>query len=511
MLYHTMTKLSRRQVPVTLALMLLLVVPTVLHTPDAAQAYSVGIHYRLPEVLRLSPELDVDRAVALPDTEALDNFRSSVYAILAETDDAELQRRFLTRYPGPEAFHRAAFKEFFGMAATHPALGYDPHDEVVAAAVPWQRETVSDVRDGEERSIVDWVRLGSIFPDLDMRNRGRWWMDNGDFHQTAAGEQIPYDPVILNMGRVEDLSGQAHAHYGLNRNPKSESPLVLMREPENFAVPVGFDGPVLTFAPERAQAYGDLAILARHLDEPALAAIYAGTSYHYLADLGNQIHTVQVGTIDFFVDATLEAMKLNIRCLWGLLCETMARNDIGIDIIGNHHTWLEELFRVALMRAEEGRPLHPALTDVQDLYVPREELAAEWLPLREEEFILRELAYAIIDAGNAEAAEVYELSRDLSVGELRRAGVSISFDDVDDDVVLAHLRDDYDPETMERFLTLQMRGILRSTSGLDFWWRQAMAPDVTPDWRGAADRLLRLQLDELDAADQRRAQWLQGR
>jgi hypothetical protein len=476
-------------------------------------AYSVMLHDRLPDVLAKDPALGVSETASLPDEAGLEKFRLRLYALFSETGDAALRARFLARYPDAASFSTVAFKEFLGSAAMMPTLGFDPYADVHAAASRSVELPAhySAVLPGEERTLLEWVRIGSAYPDLDGRNQNRWWLVDGGFPKTRDGEKIPFDPVILNMGRVEGLSGQAHAHYGLNDRPKSEDPAVLKSTPADFAVAVGFDGPVLTFAPERAQAYGDLAILARHLGEPALAALFAGNGFHYLGDLGNQIHTIQVGIYKFFVDATLQVWKMKLVCLWGLRCDPPGLTDIGLDIISNHHLWLEEYFRIAVEAAIAEKPVHPALSSADDLFSSDEATHREWSRLPVEGPLMHELAQRLIAYGNVEGPQVYALARALTRGELRKAGVSINFSEKPDAVTLDYLKPGADQGQLAAFLGLQAMGVRRAATAMEIWWRAALAPEAAPDWRTSADRLLLQQLDELDAVELRRAQWIEQR
>lgn len=491
----------------------LLFAALVLVAPNQAFSYSVMLHDRLPDVLALDPSLDMDRTASLPDEAGLESFRLQVYKIFSETDDVVLRSRFLDRYPDAASFSAIAFKEFLGSSAVMASLGFDPYAAVQESTAQSAELPAyySEILPGEERTLLDWVRIGSSYPDLDGRNQSRWWVDGGGFPKTSDGERIPFDPVILNMGRVEGLSGQAHAHYGLNDRPKSEDPAVLKSAPADFAVAVGFDGPVLTFAPERAQAYGDLSILARHLGEPALAALFAGNGFHYLADLGNQIHTIQVGIYKFFVDATLQVWKMKLVCLWGLRCDPPGLADIGLDIISNHHLWLEEYFRIAIEAAMAGKPLNPALSSAADVFSLDEDTYEAWSRFSAEGQLMLKLAQQLVVYGNKEGPEVYALARSLTRGELRKAGVSINFSEEPDAVTLSYLKPRTDQEQLAAFLGLQAMGVRRAATAMVIWWQAMLAPDADPDWRLAADRLLLQQLDELDAAEARRAQWIEQR
>lgn len=481
--------------------------------PSLGLAYSVPLHDRLADALATDPALGVAATAALPDEAGLDRFRLKVYRTFAEATDPALRKRFLDRYPNEAAFSATAFKELFGSSAIMPTLGFDGYRKV-AEAVGRSPEAppahYTAIRANEPRTLLYWIRIGSSYPDLDGRNQNRWWTVDGTFPQTRDGARIPFDPMILNMGRVEGLSGQAHAHYGLNDHPKSDDPDVLKTAPADFAVAAGFGDEVLTFAPLRAQAYGDLAVLARHFGEPGLAALYAGNAFHYLGDLGNQIHTIQIGIYDFFVDATIQVWKMKVLCLWGLRCEPPGLTDIGIDIISNHHTWLEEYFRIAVMAALDGKPLHPALADAEAMFAVDESTRQDWSALvGGGQPLMRALSDRLIAVGNEEGPEVYALARELTRGELRKAGVAISFNEVSDEVTRSYLEPDADDETLARFLRLQQRGLVRAATAMDVWWRTVMAPDAQPDWRAAADRLLAQQLDELEAAEARRAEWIE--
>lgn len=479
--------------------------------PAAALGYSVMLHDRLPDVFLSYPELGLEARAAVPDAASLAHFREQIYRLLVSTEDAELRARFLRRYPSPADFSAVAFKELLGSAALMPTLGFDDY-AAVAASLAESAELpphYDPILPGQERSLLEWVRLGSSYPDLDRRNQNRWWVVDGELPRTADGNRIPFDPAILNMGQVEGLSGQAHAHYGLNDRPKSDDPAVLKSAPADFAVATSFEDEVLTFAPERAQAYGDLAILARHLGQPALAALYAGNGFHYLADLGNQIHTIQVGIYRFFVDATLQIWKLRVLCLWGLRCEPPGLKEVGLDIISNHHLWLEEYFRIAVQRALEGRPLHPLLADPVAIFAVDPQAYEEWRQLPADGPLMLELARRLIAHGNREGPVVYELARALTRGELRKAGVRLHFNEGADELVLSYLKPGVRQEQMGAFLELQLKGLRRAATAMLVWWQANLAPGAEPDWRAARDRLLRQQLDELDAAEARRTRWIE--
>src|SRR5207302_10356964 len=112
-----------------------------------------------------------------------------------------------------------------------------------------------------------------------------------------------------------------------------------------------------TFAPQRAQLYADLAALAARWPSPGgprLAALFTGAGWHYLQDVGSQLHTVQVGLYDFFVRAKLLYWGRAALTLGGYLAELRPFTSIGLDILTNHHVFAEELTAKRLVAAEAG-------------------------------------------------------------------------------------------------------------------------------------------------------------
>jgi hypothetical protein len=462
--------------------------------------YPTAIHERLPDVLL--QYAFVRGKAAMPPQAGIDAFRQRFYSLAAVTASDDVRRRLLLRYPKAADFTAQAFKELLGMSAIHAALGFDGFEAIEGVPEP--------VMAGQERPIIDWIRLGSTLPDLDRRNQDRWWAPGGTLRRTAHGERIPYDPVVLNMGGVAGLAGQAHAHYALNRNPKSDDPAVLKTRPADFAIRAGFaQAPVLTFAPERAQAYADLAIIAYHLGEPALAAVFAGNAFHYVADAANQIHTLQVGVYDFFRDATLAAWKEKLLTLGGLLRQPLPRNQIGLDMLTNHHTWSEEMFRVAFERAAAGKPVHPSFSRTDDVFETDAACVEAWNRLPRDGPALVLMMDAVIAAGNKEAPEVYALVRNLTSSKLRQTGVRIDFDRQPDAVVLGYLKPGADSRMLARFFELERLGTRRAATVIALWW-QSRFPSDRKQLPAILDGLLKRQLDEMDQADARRNVWVAG-
>ena len=86
-----------------------------------------------------------------------------------------------------------------------------------------------------------------------------------------------------------------------------------------------------------------------------LALTHAGAAAHHLEDVANQIHTVQVGIYEFFVDAKIESIKEELRSVGGLL---RTASELRLDR-HRHHLQSSHprrvAFRQAPARAERSR------------------------------------------------------------------------------------------------------------------------------------------------------------
>ena len=213
--------------------------------------------------------------------------------------------------------------------------------------------------------------------NVDQRNRERLAYDaDRKPLRDKKGQPVPADPALLNFGKLGFLSSQAHAHYGLPQLQFSDDPEVLKTDPRRFAVASSYPkGPVLTLAAEMAQEHLDLALLASLCATPegapagrALTHLYTGQAFHYLEDVSNQVHTVQVGLYDFFVDAFKARLMMSLRTGGGYLGPLRSLSSIGIDILTNHHTLSEALARgaSALDRTDEAS-LDDLLRALRDL------------------------------------------------------------------------------------------------------------------------------------------------
>ncbi len=516
-----------------LAVILLAGVPTLL------LAYGIRIHALLPaaalEGLRgpMGETVAHDTLPGVSDAD-LDAFRLWMWARAGQLADTSVRSAFHSRYPTAASFGPSAMKELLMMNGHARVMGVDSfvsvYREMDRVERPWDPNP--DYVAGRPLTLATALQLGSIYPDLDRRNQDRLLRGPaGAPRLTTSGDTVPFDPMTLNMGHLTGLSSQAHAHIGLSREPKSADVSVLKKEPWNFAIATGFPGPVQTFAADNAQVYTDLSTLALLDGRPSwrgLSALYAGNAMHFVADVGNAVHTIQVGIYPIFFDATFQSWIRRFFSLFGLLGRTPTRNAIGIDIITNLHTMSERLFEVELTEALRDRQAgHPDAI--------RGSMRASLLSLEKGDDSLggvlvrklsglpadadygRTIAYAVVDANVRDGAEVYRVTRDIIETRLRIGRVAMDFDTVPDAALWRYIRVHRGAvihTELDDFNAVHARGLGRTTSALRAWWSRYIATAAVPAaGRGAlADavltRMLRERLEYLAAAEGRRARFI---
>jgi hypothetical protein len=518
------------------------IVGALLAAPGVALGYAIFIHDALPAsalgASRAPSGLAVARDTLAGATDAaVDRFRGWFYARARALPDSRLRNAFRARYPTPGSFDARAMKELLMMNGQARVLGLDSFAAVYRArsATDSALDPHPQYRPGARIALESALQLGSIYVDLDRRNRDRLWRRaNGTPRLTGGGDTIPFDPMTLNMGKLTGGSSQAHAHYGLNHQPKSSDPAVLKAAPWNFAIAIGFPGEVHTYAEENTQLYTDLAILALFSGQPGgptLSALYAGNAMHFIADVANPVHTVQAGIYDIYLDATLTRLRRQLATLFGLLGEAPTRNAIGVDILTNLHNLSEHLFKVeletALDHASRNRldsvpvSMQPALAALEEGDPDFRHLLSDslrWLRHRDPNPDFgRAVTAAVVEATYRDGAELYRLTRRLAIDPLRRGTLVVDFDTIPDARIWEFVKGRQTPRTLatlQLFNEVQARALARATDALRLWWGQyVVASMAEPTERGAMiegmmTRLISQQLAYLSAAEARRAQWI---
>jgi hypothetical protein len=439
----------------------------------SARAYDQPVHEWLSRRAYGGPaQLDDDPARAQA---AVDALRRRVYRAGAHATDPALRKRFLDRYPDEARFDAAAWKRFLMLNPDKRVAGLD--ETPLPAA----------------RTGADLYALASRLPDDDERNRERYRHGaDGTVQRDAWGRPLPDDPATLEMGSLSGLSSQAHAHYQLPALQFSDDPDVLKRDPRRFAIPPT----VHTFGAEMAETYTFLSVLAARLPAGArLSVVLAGAAAHHIEDTANQIHTVQVGLYDFFVDATLEAYKRELASLGGLVGAHPTRNEIGIQIISNHHTLLEALFKKHLLTA--GDPVRTAAENAPS--DPAFTAALDTVPSGCTPGFARAIVMQLAEHSSREGPTIYAEIRKAADRRWSRAGAVYEPATDDPDAALRAAAD------LTRFFDLEVRGVGRSDEALRAWWRRAGSCAGAGDDTETilAEHLIATRLATLDAMDQR--------
>jgi hypothetical protein len=444
---------------------------------SAAQAYDQQVHVYLSERGYKGPASIGASAPA--DASAVRALRARIWRAGSQARDAAVKKRFLLRWPNEDAFDAWAFKQLFALNPEVKVAGFD--DEVF-------------LPDTVQGAII--FGAASRRPDDDGRNRDRFAHDaNHVVPHDRWGRPLPDDPATLEMGSLTGLSSQAHAPYGLPRLAFSEEPSVLKSDPRRFAVPAT----VHTFGAAFADSYTELAVLAaRDPEGQRLSLVLAGAAAHHLEDVANQIHTVQVGLYDFFVDAKLQAIQEDLLSVGGVLRPRPGFVSIGLDIISNHHLLAESLYQKHLLREDDPVGKQTAAAPADDELTR----AFAQVPAGCTHGFGRALAEALIDRSSYEGPEVYKEIRRAAQGRWSHAGVHFTEQDNPDEA----LRENAD---LTRFYQLEATGARRAIQTLEAWWTRFEACrtiDATAE-DALAEALVSDRLDALDASEARRRMW----
>lgn len=478
--------------------------------PRAAHAYAEDVHYQL--ALCALEKTPLNTPASPGNLVATAAVRSAIDGHARRSP--ALRDAWVKRYPNPNDFDDWALKSFLLFEPSARVFGIDRLDERLA----------------NSPRLLDLVSQASRHPDEDWRNRERLAYDAKRVAiKDSKGGPVPADPALLNMGKLGTLSSQAHAHYGLAQVELSPDPEVLKTDPRRFARKAGYEGaPIITLAAEMAQIHLDIALVAALSDAPGaleLSWLYAGAGFHYLEDVGNQIHTVQVGLFDFFKDAFIERAKMGLLTGGGYVQPMRSLASIGIDILTNHHVLSEHLTEKRFMSAisgggsPEGQRLVSASRQDDPLFASQLDAALAPLGSTPErgEFALL-MTRALIETSSMEGAEVYRATRSIALPALRTR--HSKYDETRDDPDRFLLpRSGSDEASYEQFFSLQERAFRRVGTALRRWvllQRKATGQEGTAlssEDRAAVraialERLITRQLRLLDVQEARLADFL---
>lgn len=513
--------------------------------PTVVLAYGVWIHSIIPTealtVFRTEANIPAVKTTISGATDAdLTRFRQWFYERGSHISDQTLRNAFLKRYPTVESFDAKAFKIFLMDNPEAKVLGVDPFAEVYAARTPTDiaQDPTEPYTAGSRLTIGTALEMGSVYPDIDRRNQDRLYRDStGQVVLTADGDTVPMDPMTLNWGRLTGPTSQAAEHTGLNQEEHSSNTSVLSVTPWNYVRATGYPtDSVESYGEQNAQNYTDLSFLARLSGlrgSEMLSYLYGGNAMHYVADMGNQIQTLQAGIEKFYSDASFALWLGRLKTVFGLFGSTPSRNSIALDILNNHRTLAVNLFQVELHRAyrfdslgqtdsiapsmrgalqglRNGNPMFKRVLDGVILG----NAAKKWYPAYGSL-----IAGALIDSSYQEGADLYRLIRQIAVPQLHKAGVAIDFDTIPASGVWDYVRPLTDPKiqaSLDTFNIIEGRGLARVHDAVSWWWdRYWTTARTSPNLRsrlaqGILERLVRNQLIYLNAADARREDYIES-
>jgi hypothetical protein len=196
-------------------------------------------------------------------------------------------------------------------------------------------------------------------PDEDLRNQKRFAYSEDGKEIRGARYPYPDDPIVLDMGGIYGLRGQAHAHYVLkegfggwlgrdmDKKPVSSNPFLLFKEPESFALGTSGVPSVITLGADMAISHLLVALAASYWHDEAqkrLSLAFFGHSLHYVQDASDPLHTVQVGNICVARRAGIEFLKRALLSFGGFLGDLQSPTAAVGDALSNLHLFAEALW-----------------------------------------------------------------------------------------------------------------------------------------------------------------------
>lgn len=313
----------------------------------SAFAYNSNAHKEITREAVTGSLARPREAVGCPAGTDLSGFVRYLYREVASvgTEDA---RAFLARWPTEDDFGVREAKGFLDLTRTTnvwvAGLDFLPCED-----------------DG---TVLGLLVTESIRPDTDGRNLSRKEVFSG-----AIAHVGPEDPIILDLGGLDGLASQAHAHYLLAEDPGGwlsrgerawrlkSAPLDLLRDPAHFAVATAVPGGPFTLGADMAMEHFLLALLASSWPDPAsrrLSLSFLGHALHYVQDASNPLHTVQVGHACVVLHAFKAFLGRAVTTAGGYVGSLQGPTTVVADLVSNLHLWTEAFWDERGLRARGG-------------------------------------------------------------------------------------------------------------------------------------------------------------
>lgn len=181
-------------------------------------------------------------------------------------------------------------------------------------------------------------------PDRDGRNLERLFYDADGRPVAGAVGPLPDDPAVLDMGGLEGLSSQAHAHFALASDGLSSDPWLLWKDPSRFGVGGSVPGGPYSFGRLMSREHFLLAVIAAAWDDPSSAAVslsLLGGALHYVQDAADPLHTIQSGGACVVWRGAIAFLGSSLATLGGFLGELSGPVASVADVLSNYHLWIE--------------------------------------------------------------------------------------------------------------------------------------------------------------------------
>ncbi len=307
--------------------------------PSSAFAFGPRTHR---EVTRQAVEAGLDRpdeAVGCPagaDVRAFLRWLHGEIASAGTTDAAEFARR----WPRADAFDAFEAKSFLDLTR---------HPELQVAGVDF-------LPCDDDGSALGLVVTESVRPDEDGRNLRRLAFGPGRRPLVGRAGPVPEDPIVLDLGGLDGLASQAHAHYLLAEEPGgwlargevaprlTSSPLALWGDPAHFAVATAVPGGPFTLGADMAMEHFLLALVALTWQDPAarrLSLAFLGHALHYVQDAADPLHTVQVGHARVAWQGVIAFAGRAVVTAGGYAGALQGPIATISDVVSNLHLWTE--------------------------------------------------------------------------------------------------------------------------------------------------------------------------
>ncbi len=330
--------------------------------PSAALAYGSRTHRTITHEAVRAVLTWPDEEVACPEDTDLGAFLRWLHGQVASAgtpDAAEFRRR----WPDAAGFDAFEAKGFLDLTR-------DPGVRVAG---------VDFLPCDDDGTALGLLATESVRPDDDGRNL--WRLAVGPDRRPLAGP-IPEDPIALDLGGLDGLASQAHAHYLLAENPGgwlargevaprlTASPLALWRDPAHFAVATAVPGGPFSLGADMAMEHLLLALLARAWPDPErggahprrplpaakrLSLAFLGHALHYVQDASDPLHTVQVGDPCVVWHGMSGFVWRALLTAGGYTGPLAAATSAIADTVSNLHLWTESFWDAQdVVRGNQG-------------------------------------------------------------------------------------------------------------------------------------------------------------